>query len=134
MVVESEPKREDQVLEYMVSKHATLTNDYKTPDGTKHEHCRVIAEELVILLSKQGKSPYIVMAHGKAKDGSTSGDITPRAFNGRVRWSEHHICCEGEMVYDPMVSTMPVSLEDYHKTAFEEEIELQIWFMTLDNF
>jgi len=134
MVVERETKMEDPVLEYMVSKHTTLTNDYKTPDEQSPEYCVSIAEQIFLLLTAQRKSPYIAKVHNKISDGKNLKNITPKAFNGRVKWGEHHVCCDGKLVYDPMVSAEPVRLEDYLKNAFEEEIKLDTWFMTLGDF
>ena len=119
----------DSVLEYMAEKHETLANDYKTADGKNSEYCVSIAEQIFMLLTVQGKVPYIVKVHNTL-DGK---DITPKAFNGRVKWGEHHVCCEGKLVYDPMVSATPVSLEDYDK-AFEEKVEGEIWAMSLGDF
>jgi hypothetical protein len=126
---ESKAQTEDSVLEYMANKHATLANDYKTSDG-KTDYCVSIAEQLFLMLITQGKVPSIVKVHNKT-DGK---NITPKVFNGRIQWGEHHICCESSLAYDPMVSSKPVKLEDYLKTAFEEDVELEPWSVSLDNW
>ncbi|MBL7100765.1 MAG: hypothetical protein ISS23_02300 [Nanoarchaeota archaeon] len=117
----------ESALEYMARKHVTLINDYRTPCGNYSESCGIIAIELAERLLSEGKEPYIMKV---AEDVFSSGFITckvlkPLTYEGRIRWGAHQVCCWDGKVYDPILDK-PVSLKDYFKLVFGEEVEISV--------
>lgn len=113
-------------LEYMADLHPSLANDYKTPNGQFSESCGAIAVNLAQKLLKEGKAPFIMEIHGKPIDEINRELIIPKPYNGRIKWGAHQICCVDNLVYDPMISSKPVTLDEYFQTAFMDEIEMEV--------
>jgi len=116
----------ETALEYMANLHPSLANDYKTPNGAYKESCSGIAINLAKRLLDEGKIPYIAEIHGKFIDDANRKPIVPKQYNGRISWGAHQICCVDNLVYDPMISPKPITLDEYFQVAFEDEIEMEV--------
>lgn len=116
----------NSTLEYMSNLNLTLVEDYRTPDKKNFESCAIIAEDIAERLLSEGKFPYIIKIQGKLIDSINRELIIPKPFEGRVSWIAHLVCCENNLVYDPMVSSEPVKMDDYFKMAFEDEVEMNV--------
>ncbi|MDO8516885.1 MAG: hypothetical protein Q7S33_02060 [Nanoarchaeota archaeon] len=116
----------ESILEYMASKHQTLANDYKTPDGNYSESCGLIAIHIAKILSNEGKKPSILVVEGRLIDKFNRETITPRLYQGRIKWGAHQVCYSNGLVYDPMVEDKPVAIDDYCQEAFSGKVEMNV--------
>jgi hypothetical protein len=115
------------VINYLHDKHETIVNDYKNSDG-EVENCALIALDIADLLVADGQEPYVVRLVGNdvIENGFTHAkNLTPRIYEGRVSWEAHLVCvCDG-LIFDPMLG-QPVSLEEYSRKVFGEDIKTKI--------
>lgn len=112
----------NSTLGYLARMYRALKNDYTTPNGGYSESCTEVAVDLARRLLTEGKKPQIERISEKSR----KAVITPRRFQGRVTWGGHIICTEGDRIYDPLVSDLPVDRENYSRTAFSEEVEIEV--------
>jgi hypothetical protein len=110
-----------EVLSYFKNKHANLLHDYTVPDGSQNESCLLIAYEIASLLLAEHKKPYIAIM--RKKDGSKLNPLTYK--NKNVKWSNHTVCCLGEMVLDPILEK-PVLISEYTQLLFGENLEMNV--------
>lgn len=117
----------ESTLQFLLRKHETLANDYKTPDGKCRESCMVVAYQTAEKLIADGKDPFIVIFSEIINEGGIvhAKSIEPLIYGGRISWGAHMVCCAGDMTYDPMLG-VPVSLEEYSFRAFGENISMKI--------
>jgi len=118
---------EDSVSKYLSEKHATLANDYRTPDGKYSESCTLIAADVAKLLLAGGKKPHIVSVRGTPVSNSSfiaTEPLFPVQYSGRVRWGGHVVCVYDGLVYDPMVGRT-VPLDQYGKEAFGADVTMK---------
>ncbi|MCH8004405.1 MAG: hypothetical protein IH934_07300 [Nanoarchaeota archaeon] len=114
----------ESTLEFLTSKHATLINDYKTPDGRFNEGCGTIAKRVARRLLIEGKTPYIIEIQGRIKDiGGNRERLTPIPYSGRISWGCHLVCCADGVAYNPMLGE-PLPIEQYCQRAFEEDVDI----------
>jgi hypothetical protein len=116
----------ETALKYMAKKHATLANNYRTPDGKHSESCGCIAVDIAKILLTENRLPYIARVWGRLVDNVNRTSIIPRPFGGRISWGVHQVCCEGGSVYDPMIGIVPVAIDNYCKKAFRGEVEMGV--------
>ncbi len=117
----------ETVLDYLREKHATITNDYKSPDGRYPEHCSLIAIDIAKLFIAAGKQPHIAKIAEDVRKGSFihSKTLAPTIYEGRVTWGAHQVCCCDGQAFDPMLD-VPVPIEEYTKTVFGEDIKMEV--------
>jgi len=115
------------VLDYLRNKHATIMNDYRTPDGHYSEHCGLIAIDIAKLLLASGRQPYIAKVSEDVREGGIirSKTLSPTIYEGRVTWGAHQVCCCDGQAFDPMIDG-PVAVEDYTRTVFGEDVEMEV--------
>jgi hypothetical protein len=128
---ESSIKISKKVTDYISKKHQTIVNDYKTPDGRYSEHCGLVALEVANLLIKDGYEPYIMKIGAIVKENGfvCSKKLTPKIYEGRVSWGAHQVCSCGGLAFDPILDK-PVSMKNYTKEVFGENIKTEILFST----
>jgi len=107
----------ESALEYFVRKHETLKHDYREP-------CTFIALKMGKRLIALGKFPDIRrVSHPNHKL------LVPLQYKGKVKWGGHLVCCCDSMIYDPILPN-PVSIENYCRRVFGEELEMKIELST----
>lgn len=110
--------------EYMGAMHLSLKNDYESGDGRSVESCLAIACKVSELLIQEGGDPALHFVKGTNIDSDVTlarHRIIPRRYRGRVEWGRHTIVVQDDTVFDPMVSSKPILIEDYLAEAFEGE-------------
>jgi hypothetical protein len=114
------------VLEYLKEMGLNLKNDYRTKDGKYIESCSLIAADIAKLLLAENMSPYLMSIRGQKKDdGINRTSLVPKAYDGRVTWGAHVVCCVDGLVLDPMIGE-PKTIDEYSRMAFENQAECKI--------
>jgi len=115
------------VLDYLEDKHKSIVNDYRTPDNKFSESCGLITVEIVELLLREGKKPYIMKVHeDEHRNGFIhSKRLAPKIYEGRIHWGAHQVCCCDGMAYDPILGK-PISIKEYTKAVFDEDIKMEV--------
>ena len=114
-------------IEYLLRKHKTLVNGYRTPNGKRMEICQALAVEVGERLLAEGKAPEIrrLNADYAKNTPASSHGLIPVMFKNKWRegWISHQVCCEGGLVYDPLLGK-PVEIKDYSMLMFGRDISL----------
>lgn len=118
----------NDIYEFMARMNNHLANDYKTRDGRHSESCMAIAAEAATKLFQKGKRPAICFVERLSEDRINSTHLAPKRYEGRVSgWAAHVFPVWNKQVFDPMVSSKPVAIEDYSALAFERCSEIKIY-------
>ena len=118
----------ESTLDYLVRKHETLVNDYRTPDGKYREHCGLIAIEVAQRLLAEGKTPRIEKVAEEVHERGFihSLDLVPLIFRDKWTegWGAHQVCCTDSMAYDPLLGKA-VPIKDYCSLMFGKDISMR---------
>lgn len=135
---------EMKVLEYLVEKHKDLIKNYPaslvdSDDPNQFSDTEIpiknpnfsldLAIEVARRLLNDGKIPYIVafIEENNQEDAETYRHFSPLLYQNQVVWWCHHVCCSGDMTYDPFLGK-PIPIEQYSEFAFGEKISMSIAF------
>ncbi|MFC1723190.1 HDIG domain-containing metalloprotein [Nanoarchaeota archaeon] len=102
---------------YMRENNAAMRDDYSSPMGYPAS-CSTVSRDVARLLAQEGRNPKIIVIrpeHG-------SEPLAPKKYQGKVEWGIHHVCSDNGDVYDPMLSSEPVPLEQYIRQAFGSDV------------
>lgn len=117
-------------VEYIKVKHETLKNNYLMPDGAYTEHCGFIALEISKLLIQENKRPRVILISGATiKNGILEHTLlSPKQFNGEVKWGAHQVCFCNGYVYDPILNKPIQGLNNYLIEVFGQRIKTTVAF------
>ena len=104
-----------------------LTRMHKKIEGSKTYpfNCSRIAFEMAKTLVSEGKKPSILLVEKKTRVLQYCEYLKPKRYNGKVCWAWHSICCENDLVYDPIINA-PIRISEYLKNSFENEVEANV--------
>ena len=116
----------DSVSQCFNEINAVIAEDYVSSEGGV-ESCTGVAIRIARKLLAEGKKPFImrVIKLVNRNGGIATGHISPLKYKDKKSWGAHIVCCCGETVFDPILEN-PVSISDYTKDTFGEDIEMQI--------
>lgn len=113
------------ISEYLTNKHRILQNDYHTEDGKHSDSCTLIACHIAKLFLENGEKPSLLSVSGELlPDGLNHRTLTPKIYEGRVKWGGHVICANGNIVFDPMVGK-PINKKKYIREIFDQSVVLE---------
>ncbi len=116
-----------EILEYLQQRHLSLNNDYRMPPPQSNfsESCHYVYNEIANLCRKYGYEPKLFRVRGKKLAGEVNTkSLIPKRYQGRVVWGGHLVCVVGNTVLDPLVG-IPLSMEEYAETVFENPVDLR---------
>ena len=108
----------ETTLDYLKRKYNSLKDNYSSEDKIGKDSCLLIALEVAKRLLPEGKNPYLLFIEAD-EIRSENGYLHPKQYFGRVEWGGHIVCCEDNMIYDPIVGK-PLIIQDYFKNTFFE--------------
>lgn len=112
-----------RICDYLIKKHETLKDNY-TDSKDLAESCSLIAVDLARLLLKEGRRPHIAQVWGKTiKGGINRKPLVPKLYGGRISWGGHIVCCEKDIVYDPLVGK-PLNTRSYTSEVFNDPVDI----------
>ncbi|HTZ41754.1 MAG TPA: hypothetical protein VMC07_00915 [Candidatus Omnitrophota bacterium] len=107
----------ENTLELMSEMHPGLARNYYSKGHGGG--CFTIAREIAGSLLQEGKAPYIAKIQGLPTKKGEMIRLRPNLSKSDLEWDVHFVCCEGNEVYDPMVSPKPVPISEYCRIAFK---------------
>lgn len=117
----------DSVLQCFNEINAVIAEDYVSSEGGV-ESCTEVAIRIARKLLAEGKKPFImeIVKIFNRNSGEATGSMFPLKYKDKkISWGTHIVCCCDGTVFDPILEK-PVSIGDYTKDAFGEDIEMQI--------
>ncbi|MCK4891931.1 MAG: hypothetical protein KAS78_04640 [Candidatus Pacebacteria bacterium] len=117
----------DSVLQCFNRINVEIAEDYISPEGGDAS-CKKIAEEIARKLLTEGKRPFImeVAKFVNKNSGAVEESMFPLKYEDKeVSWGTHIVCCCDKLVFDPILEK-PVSIDDYTKNVFGEDIEMRV--------
>lgn len=115
------------VSDYLNTKHTTIINNYRTPDGKYPEHCCMIAIKIAKLFLEAKREPYIMYVSEvrRSRYFEYSLSLEPVIFKGKIFWGQHVVCaCDGQ-VFDPILKAQ-INQEDYCEAVFGVDIPIRL--------
>jgi hypothetical protein len=102
-----------------------LGTNYRAEDPRYSASCSAIALDIAASLLESGGAPTIATFRGEElnqRGFDTRETLKPARYKGEIEFGAHIACLCAGKVYDPMVSPIPIPLDEYSATAFLNKV------------